>query len=330
MINLFGRKYYLNPETLRYEKVRLTRGQTLRYGLIFGAGLVLLAVLLRNGFERYYPTPKQIKYEHENAKLRKEYFSLNSNLEQVESQLAELRDRDDRFYRAILGLDPVAASIRKAGTGGSEPYSQFSSIRNPGLVKDVLNRIDQINNRVMIQSTSLENVLEQAISQKEYLACKPSINPLSPADPHWMTSSYGYRKDPFTKQRAPHHGIDLAGPYGLEIHCTGDGVVKLAHINRHGYGKEVVVDHGFGFSTRYAHLDEILVKPGQKLKRGQVLGTMGNSGRSTGPHLHYEVRKDNRPVNPMYYFFENLTSKEYSLLAANAVPVAEMAAAPSP
>jgi len=308
----------------------LSRVQYIRYGLVLGVGLVVLAVALRTGFERYYPTPRQIKYEHENARLRTEYSSLNNNLEQVESQLAELRNRDDRFYRAILGLDPVAPSIRRAGTGGSEPYTQFSSIRNPEMVKDVLSRIDQINNRVMIQSTSLEDVLERALTQKEYLACKPSINPLSPADPHWMTSTYGYRTDPFTRRKAAHHGIDLAGPFGLEIHCTGDGVVIVAHTNRHGYGKEVLVDHGFGYTTRYAHLQEINVKPGQKIKRGQVIGTMGNSGRSTGPHLHYEVRKNNRPVNPLYFFYENLSSDEYSLLAANAATEDGMTASAAP
>jgi murein DD-endopeptidase MepM/ murein hydrolase activator NlpD len=318
MLSLFGRKYYLNPETLRYEQVKLTRAQYIRYGLIFGIGLIGLAVILRNGFERYYPTPRQIIYEKENTQLRQEYVALNNNLQNVESQLLELRNRDDRFYRAILGLDPVASSIRAGGTGGSDPYQQLSSIRRPALVRDVSQRIDVITSRVLIQSTSLEDVYKTAVVNQEYLACKPSINPVSPADPYWMTSSFGYRNDPFTGQRSAHHGIDLAGPYGLEIHCTGDGVVAYAHKNRHGYGKEVIIDHGFGYTTRYAHLQDILVKSGQKLKRGQVVGTMGNSGRSTGPHLHYEVRMNNHPVNPLLYFYENLSSEEYNLLASRA------------
>ncbi len=202
------------------------------------------------------------------------------------------RNRDDRFYRSILNLEPVPASIREAGTGGSEPYMQLSAVREPGLVSNVSQRMDKISSRVQIQSSSLENVYEQAITNQHFLACKPSINPISSADPYWLTSTYGYRNDPFTGRRTAHHGIDLAGPYGLEVHSTGDGVVVSAYLNRHGYGKEVIVDHGFGYTTKYAHLQEIMVKRGQKLKRGEVLGTLGSTGRSTGPHLHYEVRKD--------------------------------------
>jgi murein DD-endopeptidase MepM/ murein hydrolase activator NlpD len=318
MMRLFSRKYYINPETLRYERVTLSRAQRIRFGLLFGFGIVALAILLRNGFERYYPTPRQIIYEQENRQLREDYVSLNQNLREVESQLAQLQNKDDRFYRSILSLEPVASSIRGAGTGGAEPYAALGRIRQPGFVMNVSQRIDKISNRVMIQSTSLEDVYEQALTNQRFLACKPSINPISSADPSWMTSSYGYRNDPFTGKRTAHQGIDIAGPYGLDVHSSGDGRVIAAHINRHGYGKEVLVDHGFGYTTRYAHLQDIFVKRGQKVKRGEVLGTLGSSGRSTGPHLHYEVRRNGHPVNPMYFFFENLSPEEYSLLAANA------------
>ncbi|MCP4173920.1 MAG: aminoacetone oxidase family FAD-binding enzyme [Fuerstiella sp.] len=155
-------------------------------------------------------------------------------------------------------------------------------------------------------------------SSKHFLASRPSINPISPGDPTWLTSTYGYRNDPFTKRRTAHHGIDLAGPTGLDIHCTGEGTVTIAHVSRYGYGKEVVVDHGYGFTSRYAHLEDINVKVGQKLSRGEVLGTLGNTGRSTGPHLHYEIRKGGHAVNPMYFFYENLSAGEYTLLASKA------------
>jgi murein DD-endopeptidase MepM/ murein hydrolase activator NlpD len=306
MVNMFGRKYFLNPETLRFERVRLTKSQRVRYSLAIGLGLVALAVVLRYGFERYYPTPRQIIYEQHNT------------LQQVESQLVELRNRDDRFYRSILSLEPVPSSIREAGTGGSEPYIQLRNLREPGLVRNVSQRIEKISSRVQIQSSSLENVYEQAVTNQRFLACKPSINPISSADPCWMTSTYGYRSDPFTHQRTAHHGIDLAGPYGLDVHATGDGIVICAGFSRYGYGKEVIVDHGFGYTTRYAHLQEILVEKGQMLRRGEVLGSLGSTGRSTGPHLHYEVRKNDLPVNPLYFFYENLTPKEYNLLALRA------------
>ncbi len=316
MMNLFGRKYFINPETLRFERVRLSWRERIRYILAVGLGLIALAVGMRYGFERYYPTPRQLIYENDNIRLRSEYVALNSNLQHFESQLAELRNRDDRFYRSILNLEPVPASIREAGTGGSEPYGQLHNIREPGLITDVSNRIDKISNRLQIQSSSLETVYREAVTNKQFLACRPSINPISSADPCWVTSTYGYRLDPFTHRRTAHHGIDLAGPYGLNIHSTGDGTVVSAGFSRYGYGKEVIVDHGFGYTTRYAHLQEILVRPGQQLKRGEVMGTLGSTGRSTGPHLHYEVRKNGRSVNPFYFFFENLSPQEYNLLAS--------------
>jgi len=315
---MLGKRYYINPETLRYERVRLSSRQLVRYLGIFSFGLITLAILMRYGFERVFPTPRQIIYQKENSVLRSEYAALNSDLLEVEAQLSDLRNRDDRFYRAILSLDPVPNSIRGAGTGGSERDQHLLAIREPGMVRDVSHRIDNISNRVKIQSISLENVYEEALNAQHFLACKPSINPISPADPYWLTSTYGYRKDPFTKKRTAHHGIDMAGRVGTDIHCTGAGIVSFARINKYGYGKEVVVDHGFGYTSRYAHLDEIYVEVGQKIDRGELVGTLGSTGRSTGPHLHYEIRKDNIAVNPTYFFYENLSSQEYNMLASRA------------
>lgn len=315
---MFVRKYHINPDTLRYERVRLNRKQRIHVLIGFSLGLIALAILMRFGFERFFPTPRQIIYHKQNNVLRSEYASLNAELQEVEAQLSELRNRDDRFYRAILSLDPVPSSIRSAGTGGSERGSLLKNLRDPAMVLDVSQKIEKISNKVKIQSNSLDMVYREALDNQHFLACKPSINPISPGDPTWLTSGYGYRLDPFTNRRTAHHGIDLAGPYGIDIHCTGEGVVTVAHVSTYGYGKEVVVDHGFGFTSRYAHLQDIHVRVGQKLKRGEVIGTLGNTGRSTGPHLHYEIRKGGHPVNPMYFFYENLSPGEYTLLASNA------------
>lgn len=315
---MFVRKYHINPETLRYERVRLNRSQRTRFLVGFSMGLIALAVLMRFGFEYYFPTPRQIIYHKQNNTLRSEYASLNSELKEVESQLTELRNRDDRFYRAILSLDPIPSTIRGVGTGGSEPGSLLKNVRDPELFQGVSEMMDKISNKAKIQSNSLDRVYAEAVDNQHFLACKPSINPISPGDPIWLTSSYGYRADPFTKRRTAHHGIDLAGPTGLDIHCTGEGIVTISHVSRYGYGKEIVVDHGYGFTSRYAHLDDIHVKVGQKVKRGEVVGTLGDTGRSTGPHLHYEIRKDGHPVNPMYFFYENLSTGEYTLLASKA------------
>ena len=158
MVNMFGRKYFLDPETLRFEQVRLSSLQRLRYSVFFILGLIALAVILRYGFERYYPTPRQIIYERNNEILHSDYVALNTKLQDVESQLAEFRNRDDRFYRAILSLEPVPASIREAGTGGSETHTHLRNLREPGLVRNVSRKMDKISNKVQIQSRSLEDV----------------------------------------------------------------------------------------------------------------------------------------------------------------------------
>jgi murein DD-endopeptidase MepM/ murein hydrolase activator NlpD len=318
MVNFFGRKYYLNTETLRFEQVRLSSKQKIRLSVFVSLGVILLAIGLRTGFEKVYSTPKEIIYTKENVKLRRDYMALNENLLLVESQLSDLKNRDDRLYRSILEMEPVPSSIREGGTGGSQRYTAIRNITDPEIVLDVFSKMDKISKKIRFKSNSLEDLYEKAVENKKLLACKPSIHPISPADPFWLTSTFGYRSDPFTKRRTAHFGIDLAGPYGIEIHATGDGVITTSHYNRDGYGKEIVVDHGFGYSTRFAHLQEFLVKPGDKVYRGQVIGLMGSTGRSTGPHLHYEVRYMNKAVNPMYYFYENLSPSEFRQLASRA------------
>ncbi|MBN2697357.1 MAG: M23 family metallopeptidase [Bacteroidales bacterium] len=315
---MFCKKYHFNPETLRFEQVKLNSKQKFRLFLSLTCGVVLLATGLRAGFEKHFSTPKEIIYSKENLQLREAYTALNNKLYIVENQLSELKNRDDRLYRSILELDPVPSSIREGGTGGAPRYIDIRNITDPELILDIFRKMDKISTRVQIQSSSLEDLYSRALETEKLLACKPSIQPISPADHFWMTSAYGYRLDPFTKKRCWHLGIDLAGPYGLHIHATGDGVVQTAAYNRHGYGKEVVIDHGFGYTTRYAHLKEMYVKPGEKVYRGQTIGELGSTGRSTGPHLHYEVHYMNRTVNPMLYFYENLTSSEYSELALHA------------
>jgi murein DD-endopeptidase MepM/ murein hydrolase activator NlpD len=211
-------------------------------------------------------------------------------------------------------MEPLPTSIREAGTGGAVRYGSLQSISNPDLVIDVFDKLDKLHTRARIQSSSFADLEEAAVTQQQLLARKPLIQPISPEDRYWLTSTFGYRLDPFTKARRLHQGIDLAGQHGLKIYATGDGVVEEAGFNRHGYGNEVVLDHGFGYESRYAHLQDILVKPGQKVSRGDVIGTLGSSGRSTGPHLHYEIRHNNRAINPMHCYYEDLTPLEFQAM----------------
>ncbi len=319
MMNLTGRKYYINPETLRFEEKKLSLKRRLGNSLIIASGLLLLAFVMRLGCEQYAKSPRLVYYENINDELRSEYLALNESIIKDEAQLADLKRKDDRLYRSIFGLEPLPASIREAGTGGSPRYNSLQSISNPDMVIDVFNKLDKVSTKARIQSNSFENLEERAIENQQFLACKPSIQPISPEDSYWMTSPFGYRSDPFNKRRTVHHGIDLAGPYGLKIYATGDGVVVSAYYNKHGYGKEVIIDHGFGYRTRYAHLQLLLVKPGDIVKRGHVVGELGSTGRSTGPHLHYEVQYNRRAINPLFCFYEDISPEEFKVIADRAL-----------
>lgn len=318
MLNMFGRKYRINPDTLRIEQAKLPFKQRIIVGVVISMLVVGTAVGMRILYDQHAKSPRLVYYEKKNNQLREAYRDLSFELREDEEMLAEFRRRDDRLYRSIFGMDPLPSSIREAGTGGAVMNSALNSISNPDMVIDVFDKVDKVLMKARIQSSSFEDLQEAALHNQKLLACKPQMQPISPADRYWLTSTFGYRKDPFTKLRRAHHGIDLAGPYGLKIHATGDGVVKVAELSRYGYGNEVFIDHGFGYTSRYAHLQDILVKPGEKVKRGQVIGTLGSSGRSTGPHLHYEITFSGRAINPMYCFYEELTPEEYNLIASRA------------
>lgn len=316
MVDMFGRKYRLNPETLRVEVAKRPVKQRVAIGLLIGLCVISVAISMRIVYDQHAKSPRLVFYEKQNEQLRNQYQELKTELNRDEIDLAVLQRKDDRLYRSIFGMDPLPTSIREAGIGGAVRYGSLQSISNPDLVIDVFDKLDKLLTRAKIQSSSFEDLEEAAMTQQQLLARKPLIQPISPEDRYWLTSAFGYRLDPFTKTRRLHHGIDLAGQYGLKIYATGDGIVEAAGYNRHGYGNEVVLDHGFGYESRYAHLQEILVKPGQKVSRGDVIGTLGSSGRSTGPHLHYEIRHNNRAINPMHHYYEDLSPSEFQAMVS--------------
>lgn len=315
MMNLTGRKYYINPESLRFEEKKLTPLKRMRNILVIGSLLMLLALGMRVGYEQYAKSPRLAYYENKNEQLRENYQILNAMILEDETQLAELKRKDERLYRSIFGMEPLPVST---GIGGAPMNTGLQSISNNGKLTDVEKNLKDVSIKADIQSTSFEEVERKARENQQFLASKPSIQPLSPEDRYWLTSSYGYRTDPFSKRRTMHHGIDMAGQYGLKIHATGDGVVVTAEHSRYGYGNEVIVDHGFGYKTIYAHMQDILVKKGDYVKRGHVVGTVGNTGKSTGPHLHYEVRLNRKTINPLFCFFEDITPEEYKVISGRA------------
>ncbi len=317
---MFRAKYYYNSETLRFEKVKSTFSENLKKGGVILLGIGVLVIGSRLLLDDKLESPKVKYFTKRNTELREAYQTLNSELTKAEQVLSEIGLRDDNLYRSVFDLEPIPSSVREAGFGGSDEYSAELYSRNSEFVYSTAQKLDQLSTKARIQSVSLSTLYRKAKEQRELLRRKPSIQPISPADRFWLTSTFGYRWDPFTKARRMHQGIDLAGEVGLQIYASGDGVVVAAEYNHHGYGNEVVIDHGFGYESIYAHLDEILVKKGQNVKRGELIGKLGSTGRSTGPHLHYEIRKNSQPVNPMYFFYEDLTPGEYEEIIALTLP----------
>jgi murein DD-endopeptidase MepM/ murein hydrolase activator NlpD len=308
-------KYVYDPETLRFEKHFVPFTQKVKVGTVYFLIIVLIATILRISFDNFIQPPKINHFKLLNQKLKKEYAELNEKIAKAELLLQEVQKRDDKLYRSVFDLAPLPGSVREAGYGGSETsFSGLASNGNISLVNQTVRSLEKLTAKAKIQSGSLSELFAIARSQQKFIASKPSMQPLSPADNFHITSHYGFRADPFTGARRMHQGLDMAGEVGLRVYATGEGTIISAIDARYGYGKEVIVDHGFGYVSRYAHLQKIDVKVGQKIKRGQQIGRLGNSGRSTGPHLHYEVIFENRSLNPRLFYYENLTAGEYEAI----------------
>lgn len=312
---MFKGNYYFNNETLRFERSRTPVRRKVVNALIYMSIMVVLATGLRLLTDIVFSSPKLKYLSLRGNELRDEYRSLNNIISKSEFYLSEIQKRDDRMYRSVFDLDPVPASVREAGYGGTDIYNgDLTSGRSNQLVYNTALKLEKLSNKAKVQSGSLYDLFGKAQSQQKLIASKPSIQPISPGDTFRITSYFGFRWDPFTHNRRMHQGIDLAGETGLKIYATGDGTVISAIDAKNGYGKEVIIDHGFGYITRYAHLNRIDVEMGQRLKRGQYIGRLGSTGRSTGPHLHYEVIYNDRAMNPLLYYYEDLAPGEYELI----------------
>ena len=309
-------KYKFNPETLSYIKVdhnfkaKIPRLMLL-LAVSIGMGFILTMVVLQ-----FYETPKARNLKRENQRLLTQYELMYKNLQNVEKVLTGLQQRDDNLYRVIFEADPIPSSVRKAGFGGINKYAQLQSLDNSELVIKTARKLDIISKEAYVQSKSYDEILTLALNKEKMLASIPAVMPISNKDLKRTASGWGFRIHPVYKIRRFHYGMDFTAPVGTEIYATGDGVVKEVETSRTGFGKCVVIDHGFGYETLYGHMNEFNVKVGQTVKRGSVIGYVGNSGTSTGPHVHYEVHKNGKAVNPQYYYFKDLTPEEYDKMIA--------------
>ena len=307
-------RYTFNTRTLTYEEHKYTPGQKILKFLFFViTSLAFSAVLIFLSFT-FFESPKERILEREVSQYELQYHIMNDRLAQMQKLMDELSDIDDNIYRVIFEAEPIPKSVRRAGYGGIDRYSRLEGYENSELLIETSKKLDKIASQVYVQSKSFDEVYDLALNKEKMLASIPAIQPVSNTDLKRLSSYYGYRPDPIYKVRKFHAGVDFSAPQGTPIYSTGEGVVTKVKRSRRGYGNTIEIDHGFGYVTFYAHLKEFKVKKGQKVKRGELIATVGNSGKSTAPHLHYEVRKNKRTVNPIYYFFNDLTPEEFETI----------------
>lgn len=307
-------RYHFNTSSLKIEKVKITfRQRFLSFLSVFFTGLVFAALVLVLAYN-FLDSPKERMMRREIDHYKLQYAMLNDRLDQVQAVVADLQQRDDNIYRVIFESEPIPSSVRKAGYGGADRYARMEGYKNSEIIINTTRKLDQITSQLYVQSKSFDEVFNLAKRKEELLAAIPAIQPVANKDLRRIGSYFGYRTDPFYKVTKFHEGIDFTATVGTDIYATGDGTVASIEYSRRGYGNMVIISHGFGYETVYAHMSKMNVKSGQKVKRGQVIGHVGNTGKSTSPHLHYEVRKNGLPVDPINFFFNDITPEEYALM----------------
>lgn len=308
-------KYRFNPKTLTYEKVKVTFKQRLWQFFSYLATGLVFATLSITLARQFLPSPSEKKKDREIEALQLQYELLHKKMNQTEEVLKDLEERDDNIYRAIFETEPLPKTLRYGGSGGSDKYSFFDNYDNSELLKSTTERMDRLTKRLYVQSKSFDDVVNLAKNKEKLVASIPAIMPINQKDlAHAVTSGFGWRTHPIYKTREFHPGMDFSAEQGTPIYSTGDGTIVRADNLASGYGNHVVVDHGFGYQTLYGHMSRMAVKLGQKVNRGQLIGYVGSTGLSTAPHIHYEVIKNGEKVNPINYYYNDLSPEQYQLL----------------
>lgn len=307
-------KYKFNTKSLTYEMdtvpFRRRVWQVLSYlatGLVFATITIVLAY-------KYLDSPKEKQLQREIAELILQYELLNTRMNEVTEVLDDIQERDNNVYRTIFEAEPIPASIRKAGFGGVDRYKELQGYKNSDLMVETTKRLDRMGKQLYIQSKSFDEVVKLVKSKAKLLSSIPAIQPISNDDLRHQPSGFGWRTHPIYKTPEFHPGMDFAAAQGTEIHATGDGVIERADGSAQGYGNHVVINHGYGYSTLYGHMVKFVVRVGQQVKRGQLIGYVGSTGLSTAPHVHYEVHKNQEKVNPINFYYNDLTPEQYQKL----------------
>ena len=304
-------KYKFNKNSLSYDRIVLSNKQKFYRFLTYFTATLLIGIIYNLIFALFFDTPKEKEQARENKKLEEQYVNLANRFELVEKTLEDLQKRDDNIYRVIFEAEPIPPSVRSAGFGGVNKYRDLQNFKNSELVTETAQRLDKISKQIYIQTKSYDEVVEMVRNKEKMVACVPAIMPIANKDLRRTASGWGWRIHPIYKIKKFHYGMDFTASTGTEIYATGDGVVEVVKTSMRGYGKKIIIDHGFGFKTLYAHLSGFNVRKGKKVKRGEVIGFVGSTGTSTAPHLHYEVLKNGKKVNPVHYYFNDLSADEF-------------------
>lgn len=306
-------KYYYDTETCKYERIKTSTGDIIlnAFGILCLGVTIAASLLIVGG--TYFESPKELLLRNEVKEMEFYYENLSAEVEKLQQQLSNIEYRDDNIYRVVLGAEPIDKSIREAGVGGLDRYEDIKnkSILHADLIVKLSESVDNLRRKIYIESKSQDDVVGLAESKEKLFAAIPAIQPVANKQLIALASGFGLRIHPIYKVKKMHTGIDFAAAIGTPIYATADGVIDKLDVSFSGYGKMIEIDHGFGYRTRYAHMHGFAVRQGQKIKRGDLIGYVGDTGLSTAPHLHYEVFVNGVHANPVHYFFNDLNPAEY-------------------
>ncbi len=311
-------KYKFNTKSLTYEKVKEGwKQKAVKVFSYVATGSVFAVITVVIAF-RIIDSPQEKQLQRELDKMRAQYEVMNKKLDQMNMVLGDLQERDNNIYRIVFEAEPIPDNIRKAGFGGIDRYKELEGYENSALIVSTTQKLDKLAKQMYIQSKSFDDVVILAKSKEQMLSSIPAIQPVSNKALRHAPGGFGWRTHPIYKTSEFHPGMDFACPTNTPIYATGDGTVERADNTASGYGNHVVLNHNYGYKTLYGHMTRFIVRPGQKVKRGQVIGFVGSTGLSTAPHVHYEVIKNGEKVNPINFFFNDLTPEEYQILVQKA------------
>ncbi len=306
-------KYYYDTETCKYERIKTKKTDIVLNSLGIMSLTMAMAVGLLVLYSNYFESPKELMLKNEVNELQYYYSKLNQDVATLDKTMQGLEHRDDNIYRVVLGAEPIDKSVRDAGVGGMDRYADIKekNILHGDIIIDLHARVDKLRRKIYIESKSQDEIVQKAENKEKLFAAIPAIQPIANKQLIALASGFGMRVHPIYKVKKMHSGIDFAAPIGTPIYATADGKIEEVSVRFSGYGKMIIIDHGFGYKTRYAHMHDFTVRQGQTINRGELIGYVGDTGLSTAPHLHYEVLMNGVFINPVHYFFNDLSPAEY-------------------